>query len=46
MERDYKWHGNPPGIMDMPGEPPKGEQGKIALNELRTLFGKIKSEHE
>lgn len=46
MERDYKWHGTPPGISDMPGEPAKGEQGKLALNELRTLGGKIKSEHE
>ena len=46
MERDYKWHGTPPGISDMPGEPPKEKQGEIALKELRTLQGKIKSEHE
>ena len=46
MERDFKWHGTPPGISDLPGEPPKAEQGKIALDELRTLRGKIKSEHE
>lgn len=46
MERDYKWHGTPPGISDMPGEPAKDEQGKIALKELRTLGGKIRSEHE
>lgn len=46
MERDYKWHGVPPGTQDMPGEPPKAEQGKIALDELRTLGGKITSEHE
>ena len=46
MERDFKWHGNPPGIMDMEGEPPKAEQAKIALDQLRTLYGKIKSEHE
>lgn len=45
MEGDYKWHGAPPGT-DIKGEPPKGEQAKIALNELRTLGGKIKSEHE
>lgn len=45
MEGDYKWHGNPPGV-DIKGEPPKGDQAKIALNELRTLGGKIKSEHE
>ena len=46
MERDFKWHGSPPGITDMKGEPPKAEQVKIALKELRTLGGQIKSEHE
>ena len=35
MENDYKWHGTPPGVSDMPGEPPKSEQAKIALKELR-----------
>lgn len=46
MENDYKWHGTPPGVTDIPGEPPKAEQAKIALAQLRTLGGKIKSEHE
>ena len=46
MESDFKWHGAPPGITDMPGEPSREEQVKIALNDLRTLKGKIKSEHE
>ena len=45
MERDFKWHGNPPGT-DIPGEPPKEEQARIALRELRTLGGQITSEHE
>ena len=36
MEQDYKWH----------GIPPNAEQAKAALNELRTLRGKIKSEHQ
>jgi transketolase len=45
MERDYKWHGDPPGIKDMPGEPPKEEQGKIALDEIRSLGRKIKGYH-
>jgi transketolase len=45
MERDYKWHGNPPGT-EIPGEPPKDEQAEIALRELRTLGGQIVSEHE
>ncbi|MSU44648.1 transketolase [Candidatus Nomurabacteria bacterium] len=36
FERDYKWH----------GKPPNKEEAKMALNELRTLGGKIKSEHQ
>lgn len=46
MEGDYKWHGNPPGTQDVSGDPAKADQAKIALSELRTLQGKIKSEHE
>lgn len=36
MEYDYKWH----------GKPPDKKQAKKALHELRTLGGKIRSEHE
>jgi transketolase len=36
FERDYKWH----------GKPPTKEEAKMALHELRTLGGKIKSEHQ
>jgi transketolase len=36
MENDYKWHGNPPNK----------EQAAKALEELRTLGGKITSEHQ
>ncbi len=36
MEYDYHWH----------GKPPKEDEAKIALKELRTLQGKIRSEHE
>ena len=36
MERDYKWH----------GMVPNEKQEKNALHELRTLGGKIRSEHE
>ncbi len=36
FERDYKWH----------GIPPNKEQADMALKELRTLGGKIKSEHQ
>jgi transketolase len=46
MEKDFRWHGNPPDIADVAGAPPKGEQGKVALEQLRTLGGRIKSEHQ
>jgi transketolase len=36
MEYDFHWH----------GKPPDHEEAVKALNELRTLGGKIKSEHE
>ena len=36
MEYDFKWH----------GIPPNAEQAKKALEELRTLGGKITSEHQ
>src|SRR3989344_4790953 len=36
MEFDYLWH----------GKPPKPDEAKLALKELRTLRGKIVSEHE
>ncbi len=45
MERDFKWHGNPPGT-EIAGEPPKEDQAKIALHDLRTLDGQIIGEHE
>lgn len=46
MEYDFHWHGTPPGVQDIAGAPAKAEQAKVALRELRTLGGKIKSEHE
>jgi transketolase len=46
MEYDYRWHGTPPGGQDLPGDPPKADQAKVALHELRTLGGRIRSEHE
>lgn len=46
MEGDYHWHGIPVGLEDIAGAPPKNEQAKVALRELRTLEGKIRSEHE
>jgi transketolase len=46
MEYNYLWHGVPPGGADIPGAPPKAEQARVALNELRTLRGQIQSEHQ
>jgi transketolase len=36
IEFDYRWH----------GIPPKPEEAQVFLRELRTLGGKIQSEHE
>ncbi|MEZ4180525.1 MAG: transketolase [Candidatus Doudnabacteria bacterium] len=36
MEGKFEWH----------GKPPNSDEAKLALKELRTLKGKIKSEHE
>ncbi len=46
MEYDFHWHGTPPGLQDFEGAPLKADQVKVALHELRTLGGKIRSEHE
>lgn len=46
MEYDFRWHGAPPGLQDVSGAPPKARQAKVALSELRTLKGRIRSEHE
>lgn len=41
MENNYRWHGNPPDLADVPGAPAKGEQTKVALEELRAIREKI-----
>ena len=46
MEFDFRWHGIPPGSKDIHGDPPKDRQAKVALEKLRTMNGKIRSEHE
>lgn len=46
MEYDYHWHGIPVGSADVAGAPPKNDQAKVALQELRTLRGKIRNESE
>jgi transketolase len=45
IEFDYRWHGVPPG--KGPDAPiPKKDQERVFLNELRTLQGRITSEHQ
>lgn len=46
MENRFEWHGMPPDTQDVKGAPPKGDQAKKALEELRTLRGRIVSEHQ
>lgn len=46
MERRFEWHGVPPGVADVSGAPAKKDQGRIALEELRTLGGRIRGEHQ
>ncbi len=46
MENNYLWHGVPPDSGAVVGAPGKGNQARIALNELRTLQGKIESESQ
>lgn len=45
MEYDYHWHGMPVGIADVAGAPPKAEQAKVALADLRSLKGKLNGDH-
>jgi len=40
FERDFRWHGNPPG-KGPEDRVPKGEQAEVALEKLRTLGGMI-----
>jgi transketolase len=40
FERDFRWHGNPPG-KGPEDRVPKSEQAKTALEKLRTLGGLI-----
>ena len=46
MEHEPAWHGMPPGTKDVPGDPAKADQARVALAELRTLRGKIRGEHQ
>jgi transketolase len=40
FERDFRWHGNPPG-KGPEDRVPRNEQAKVALEKLRTLAGSI-----
>ncbi|HEX9608825.1 MAG TPA: transketolase [Candidatus Paceibacterota bacterium] len=43
IEFDYRWHGDPLGKKDVPGDPPKEKQAQEALTQLRTLGKKIEA---
>lgn len=45
MENDYRWHGAPPGL-GPEDKVEKKKQRAEALKDLRTLQGRIQSEHE
>ncbi len=45
FERDFRWHGTPPGS-GPEDKIKKDKQGEVALAELRTLGGQIISEHQ
>lgn len=45
IEFDYRWHGVPPG-KGPTDKIPAEKQSEVFLKELRTLKGKIKSEHQ
>lgn len=41
MENRFEWHGTPPDLQDVKGAPPKGEQAKVALQELKAIEERI-----
>lgn len=43
FERDFRWHGNPPG-KGPEDRVPKNKQAEVALQKLRTLAGMIRSD--
>lgn len=45
MEGNYIWHGNPPGISNVAGAPPKEQQVEVALADLRAVREKIENEN-
>lgn len=44
MENNYKWHGIPPDSGSVEGAPPKGEQAKVALEELKKIENALDKE--
>ena len=44
FERDFRWHGNPPG-KGPEDRVPRSEQAKVALEKLRTLAGHINKDN-
>lgn len=42
-ERDFRWHGDPLGKKDVEGDPPKEDQVRIALEELKVVEQKLRA---
>lgn len=42
FERDFRWHGNPPGL-GPEDRVKRGDQAKVALEKLRTLAGHVRN---
>ncbi len=42
FERDFRWHGNPPGL-GPEDRVKRGEQARVALEKLRTLAGHVRN---
>jgi len=41
IENNYLWHGVPPDSGDVAGAPPKGQQAKVALEELKRIESQL-----
>ncbi|MBI4037752.1 transketolase [Candidatus Curtissbacteria bacterium] len=46
MENRFEWHGMPPDTSEVLGAPPKGEQAKKALLELKMIRETTKNQHK
>ena len=45
-EKDFRWHGDPLGKRDVAGDPPKEDQVRLALSELRARGEELRKSKE